>query len=324
MHRSQSDLSGVDLNLLVALDALLEELSVSAAARRLHLTESAMSRTLGRIRRTVDDPVLVRAGHSMVPTPRALAMRAEVHDLVLRAQAVFAPAQPSDPTTLTRTFTILSSDLLITAIGVDLLDRLGTEAPGVRLRFLPEPDLRSDPLRDGTADLEIGEIDSTAPEILTEAVGEERAIAVVRAGHPLTTGPVTLARLAAARHVTASRRGRLSGPMDEMLAAHGLRREVAAAVPTHAAALVLVANSDLVSIAPIRLGRAQLDALGLVPLDLDLRLPPLLLSQAWHPRHDADGQHRWLRGRVRDCLRQALAGGSAAAGPDVVTRPVAG
>ncbi|WP_242423992.1 LysR family transcriptional regulator, partial [Frankia sp. EI5c] len=121
MRENQSGPPSVDLNLLTALDALLDELSVSGAARRLHLTESAMSRTLSRIRRAVNDPVLVRAGHSMVPTPRALAMRAEVHDLVLRSQAVFAASRATEPGTLTRTFTILSGDALITAIAVDLL-----------------------------------------------------------------------------------------------------------------------------------------------------------------------------------------------------------
>ncbi|MCK9926580.1 LysR family transcriptional regulator [Frankia sp. Mgl5] len=306
MHGMQS-VASLDLNLLVALDALLEERSVSGAARRLLLTESAVSRALGRIRRAMGDPVLVRAGHRMVPTPRALAVQAEVHALVERAHAVFAPVREPDLATLARTFTILASDALTTAIGVDLLDRLTRDAPGVRVRFLPEPSATDDPLRDGTADLEIGEIDSTSPEIHIEVLAEEQALAVVRTGHPLTRGHLTPERLAAARHVTASRRGRFAGPLDEALAARGLRRTVAVSVPSHSAALLLVAGSDLVGLVPARLGRGLLGSLGLVALDIGLDLPTLTIGQAWHPRNEADAPHRWLRGHVRDTIRHALA-----------------
>ncbi|WP_261568865.1 LysR family transcriptional regulator [Frankia gtarii] len=302
-------LAGIDLNLLVTLDALLAERSVSGAARRLHLTEPAVSRALGRIRRATGDPILVRAGNTMVPTPRALEIHAEVHDLVQRAHGVFAPVGTPDLASLDRTFTILGSDMLVASIGVGLLDRLARQAPRVRLRFLPEPTPSADPLRDGTADLEIGQIDSTAPEIHVETLGEDSAIAVVRAGHPLTDGPLTPQRLAAARHVVASRRGRLHGPIDEALAALGLRRAVAASVPSHTVALALVARSDLVGVAPRRLGRDSLAALGLVPLDLGLDLPNLSLCLAWHPRFDADAPHRWLRAQVRDVIRGSITQG---------------
>ncbi|MCL9792761.1 LysR family transcriptional regulator [Frankia sp. AgKG'84/4] len=301
-------LSGIDLNLLVALDALLAERSVSAAARRLHLTEPATSRALGRIRRTTGDQILVRTGHTMVPTPRALEIQAEVSDLVRRAQGLFAPVSMPDPADLDRTFTILSSDMLIAAVGPDLLTRLATEAPAVRIRFLPEPTPSADPLRDGTADLEIGEIDSTAPEIRVETLGTDDAVLIVRAGHPLAEGPVTLDQLVAARHVVGSRRGRFRGPLDDALAAQGLRRTVAVAVPSHTVALTMVAQSDLVGIAPRRLGRSALAAVGLAVLDLDLALPPLPISLAWHPRNDADAPHRWLRTHLRDVITTALSG----------------
>lgn len=303
-------LSGIDLNLLVALDALLTERSVSGAARRLHLTEPATSRALGRIRRTTGDQILVRSGHTMVATPRALEIQAEVADLVRRAHGVFAPVGMPDPADLDRTFTILSSDMLIAAIGPDLLGRLATAAPAVRVRFLPEPTPVADPLRDGTADLEIGEIDSTAPEIRAETLGTDDAVLIVRAGHPFTAGPVSLDQVAAARHVVASRRGRFRGPLDDALAARGLRRTVAVAVPSHTVALTVIAQSDLVGIAPRRLGRPALAAAGLavLDLDLDLALPPLPISLAWHPRNDADAPHRWLRAHVRDALTAALTG----------------
>ncbi|WP_374122122.1 LysR family transcriptional regulator [Frankia sp. AiPa1] len=299
-------LVGIDLNLLVALDALLAERSVSSAARRLHLTEPAMSRALGRIRRTVGDQILVRAGHSMMPTPRALEIQAEVSEVLRRAQGVLAPVGMPALASLDRTFGVLSGDMLVAAIGVDLLGRMAAEAPGVRIRFMPEPTPSADPLRDGTADIEIGEIDSTAPEIHTEVLGTDRAVLVVRAGHPLTEGPLTPARLADARHVVATRRGRFQGPLDEALAAHGVRRTVAAAVPSHTVALSLVAQSDLVGLAPHRLGRVGLASIGLVALDLDLDLPRLRICLAWHPRHDTDAPHRWLRAHIRNVITTVL------------------
>ncbi|WP_449351838.1 LysR family transcriptional regulator [Streptomyces shaanxiensis] len=175
----------LDLNLLVALDVLLEEQSVGGAARRLHLSEPAMSRTLGRIRRALGDPVLVRAGRRMVPTPHALAVRAEVSAVVERARALFAPGRDVDLRTVERTFTILGHDTVAAACGAALLRRAAAEAPGVRIRFLAESHVDVPFLREGTADLEVGVVDTVAPEVHVEALHEDRMVAVVRPGHPL-------------------------------------------------------------------------------------------------------------------------------------------
>ncbi len=129
---------GLDLNLLVALDVLLEEQSVQGAAHRLHLSEPAMSRTLGRIRKALGDPVLVRAGRKMVPTPRALAVRAEVSAVVERARALFAPGRDTDLRTVSRTLTIIGHDSFPALYGARLLARAAAEAPGIRVRFLAE------------------------------------------------------------------------------------------------------------------------------------------------------------------------------------------
>lgn len=145
--------SKLDLNLMVALDALLTEGSVGGAAERLHLSSPAMSRTLARIRKALGDPVLVRSGRAMAPTPRALALRAEVREIVERAQAVFTPVGELEPATLQRTFTLLADDALLTLIGMRLLERLRQEAPGVCLRLIPEGPGDSLVLREGGADL---------------------------------------------------------------------------------------------------------------------------------------------------------------------------
>lgn len=178
----------LDLNLLVALDVLLEEQSVGGAARRLHLSEPAMSRTLGRIRRALGDPVLVRAGRQMVPTPHALAVRAEVSAVVERARALFARGRDVDLRTVERTFTILGPDTIAAACGAALLLRTAAEAPGVRVRFLSESHVDAPFLREGTADLEVGAVGAAAPEVHVETLHEDRMVGVVRAGHPLLEG----------------------------------------------------------------------------------------------------------------------------------------
>ncbi|MBO0853219.1 MAG: LysR family transcriptional regulator [Nocardia sp.] len=291
--------TGIDLNLLVALDALLEARSVSGAAERLHTSAPAMSRTLSRLRRLLDDPLLVRAGRTMVPTARALALQGRVRGLVEESNALFAPPERPDPATLRRTFALQIGDLVISGIGQRLLRRVHAEAPGVTLRFVPESHEDTHSLRDGGVDLELGRVRRSEPETRIEALAEDRALGVVRVGHPLLENRVTARAFAAADHVVVSRRGVLTGPIDQLLAECGLARRIAACAPHQAAALFLLRESDLVGTLPARFAPAELTDLGLRTFELPLPLPPIELSMAWHPRHDADGAHQWLRDRVR-------------------------
>ncbi|MFI9807761.1 LysR family transcriptional regulator [Streptomyces sp. NPDC052301] len=293
---------GLDLNLLVALDVLLEEQSVQGAAQRLHLSEPAMSRTLGRIRKVIGDPVLVRAGRRMVPTPHALAVRAEVSAVVERARALFAPGRETDLRTVSRTFTIIGHDATAATHGSALFARAAREAPGIRLRFLSESHVDAPFLRQGTADLEVGVIDTVAPEVHVETVYEERMVGVVRAGHPLLQGELTAERFAGeAGHLIVSRRGRQRGPVDDALAALGLTRRVVGSVGTYLASLFVLRETDLIGLITSH-GRPMADALGLATFDIPLPLPSVEVGFAWHPRHDADPAHAWLR----DCVRELM------------------
>ncbi|QTE00430.1 LysR family transcriptional regulator [Streptomyces cyanogenus] len=300
--------TGLDLNLLVALDVLLEEESVQGAARRLHLSEPAMSRTLGRIRKALGDPVLVRAGRRMVPTPHALAVRAEVGAVVERARALFAPNRDTDLRTVNRTFTIIGHDAIAATHGAALFARAAREAPGIRLRFLSESHVDAPFLRQGTADLEVGVIDSVAPEVRVETVYEDRMLGVVRPGHPLLDGELTPERFAgAAGHLIVSRRGRQHGPIDDALAELGLERRVVGSVGTYPASLFVLRETDLIGLVS-QWGRPLADTLGLVAFEIPLRLPTVRLGLAWHPRHDADPAHAWLRGCVRELMTDGSAG----------------
>jgi DNA-binding transcriptional LysR family regulator len=292
-----------DLNLLAALDALLAEGSVTRAARRLGLSSSAMSRTLARLRSATGDPLLVRAGRGLVPTPRAAELRDRVHDLTRDARAVLTPqVSRLDAAALERTFTIRASEGFVELFAAALVAAVTQAAPRARLRFAPKPDKTALPLRDGEIDLEIGVGGSSAPEVRTLLVFRDDFIGAVRVGHPLLSDPVTPERYAACRHVVASRRGAFTGPVDDALKALGLGREVVAVVPGFPDALRVARDTDLVALVPRACLRGpmggDLSGQGLVGFDLPVRTPEIAISLMWHPRMDADPAHRWLRDTV--------------------------
>lgn len=292
-----------DLNLLLALDALLSRGSVAGAAKALGLSESAMSRTLSRLRDATGDPLLVRAGRGMVPTPHATALRERARALAEEAQAVLRPSgQALDVAALDRLFTIRANAGFVAAFAARLAQAVAV-APGVRLRFAPKPDKDVRPLREGLVDLDTGVLGETGPEVKVQSLFADRFMGVARRGHPLLSGPLTPSRYAACGHVVASRRGRAHGPVDDALAALGLQRRVAVVVPSFPEAVAIAAASDLVGLVTHSfLGAAQLGA-AIQPLELPVRTAPITISQMWHPRADADPAHRWLRGAVLSVWR---------------------
>jgi Transcriptional regulator len=292
-------MSKPDLNLLLVLDVLLSEGSVARAARRLRLSPSAMSRSLARLRETTGDPLLVRAGRGLVPSPRALELRERVRQLVQDAEAALRPVRQPALHKLARSFTLRTSDGFVETFGPALIARVAAEAPGVRLRFMPKLDKDSTLMRDGTVDLETGVVGkATGPELRAQALLRDRFVGVVRAGHPLAEGEITAGRYAAGRHVGVSRRGRDEGPFDEALAPLGLKRDVVATVGGFSAALALARASDLIASVPER-HTAGLRS-GMFRFALPLELPEITVSLLWHPRMDGDPAHRWLRGCVRE------------------------
>jgi DNA-binding transcriptional LysR family regulator len=290
-------MSTPDLNLLITLEAVLAEQSVARAAERLHLSPSAMSRALARLREATGDPLLVRAGRGLVPTPRALELRAQVGQVVRDAKLVLRPAERLDLTRLDRTFTIRSREGFVENFGPDLIARASAEAPGVRLCFVQKPNKESTSLRDGTVDLEIGVVGkTTGPEVRAQALFSDRFIGAVRMGHPLSQGAIAPSRYAGGRHISVSRRGLDKGPIDEALRPLGLERAIVTIVGSFATALALARSSDLVASVPER-QTGNLRA-GMHSFPLPFATPEITISLLWHPRLDADAAHRWLRGLV--------------------------
>jgi DNA-binding transcriptional LysR family regulator len=291
-----------DLNLLVTLDVLLSEGSVARAAKRLRLSPSAMSRALARLRETMGDPLLVRAGRGLVATPRAIELREQVGQLVQDAAAVLRPTDKIDLEALDRTFTLRASDGFVESFGPSLIDRVSREAPGVKLYFVRKLDKDSVYLRDGTVDLETGVVDEKiGPEVRAQALLRDHYIGVVRAGHPLAQGALTPSQYAAGRHILVSRTGLERGPIDEALLALGLEREIVTIVDGFSAALALARGSDLIASVPER--HTETLRTGLHSFPLPVLTPEFLISLLWHPRQDSDPAHRWLR----RCVRNACA-----------------
>ncbi len=283
-----------DLNLLVTLDILLEEGSVARAARRLRLSPSAMSRALARLRQVTGDPLLVRAGRGLVPTPRALELRRRVGPLVQESQALLRPAQALDLASVTRTFTLRTSDGFVESFGPGVLARIAREAPGIRLNFLQKPDKDSAPLRAGRIDLETAVLEpSMGPELRSQALFRDRLVGALRASHPLAGARISARAYAEARHVIVSRSGFDEDAVERPFLPAGLARRVGCAVGGFAAALALARNADLVATVPERHTAALRD--GMVTFPLPVPASGFTVSMVWHPRLDADPVHRWLR-----------------------------
>lgn len=293
-------MSTPDFNLLLTLDVLLTEQNVARAARRLQLSPSAMSRALARLRDATGDPLLVRAGRGLVPTPRALELRERLGPLVQEAEAVLRPLQRLDLGTLERAFTLRCSDGFVENFGTALIERVAAEAPGVRLRFVQKIGKDSTALREGSVDLETGVVSpAMGPEIRTQALFRDRWIGVVREGHVLIGTTPTPAAFAGARHVAVSRNATAASPIDDALATLGLQRRVVATTSGYVAALALVRGTDLIACVPAR-HTANLRA-DLHALELPFATPELSVSLFWHPRFQADTAHAWLRGVVMGC-----------------------
>ena len=294
------------MNLLATLDALLAEGSVTGAARRLGLSASAMSRTLARLRSATGDPLLVRAGRGLVPTPRAAELRDRVHQLTRDVRAVLTPdVSHLDVASLERTFTIRANEGFVAALSASLVAAVTEAAPRVRLRFAPKPEKDARPLREGQIDLEIGVLGAFAPEVRTQSLFRDKFVGVARIGHPLLSGTdITPERYAACDHVVASRKGEFRGPVDDALEELGLQRTVSVVVPGFPDAMRIARHSDLVALVPRScLGNANDHAAGLQSFELPVRTPEIVISAMWHPRVDADPAHRWLRDTVVSVCR---------------------
>lgn len=288
----------MDLNLLTALDALLSTGSVCGAAQQMHLSAPAMSHTLARIRDALGDPILVRAGRKLIPTPRANALREPVRRLVAEARDLMQPGSGVPLSMIEREFTVRSPEGMGIVYGAALLEAMHEDIPLARLRFVPESKSDASALRDGRIDLDVGVLVDRGPEIRTSLLYEQHIVGVVRAGHPLLRARVTPKRFASQQHVAITQRARLRESIDISLEEVGLARRPVLTVPSAYGALVAAARSLMVACVPEPLARTVAPALALEIFKLPVAVPFEQVVQAWHPRDEVDPAHR----RLRECV----------------------
>jgi len=292
-------LPSLDLNLIVALDALLEERSVTRAAERIGVTQSAMSHALARLRTLIGDPLLVRGNGKMIATPRAEALAPPIHRALAEVLAALRSPAAFDPKTARLRIRIATSDYGELILLPEVVRRLEREAPGIDLRLIPHGDDGTDSLALGTTDLVIAPLRTRdqVPGIFARKLFDERFVCVVRRGHPLAEKKMTLARFAAASHALISPRGKEGSFVDDSLARLGLARRVAVTVPHFLVAPHIVATTDLVLTLASRVATLLAAPLGLVVLKppSELGVDGFRISALWHERTQNDPAQQWVR-----------------------------
>jgi len=296
------NLAAMDLNLLLVLDALLTEESVSRAARRLNSTQPAVSRALGRLRAWFGDPLLTRTRRGMVPTPAGIALAGEVRAVIERIQGLVERRDAFDPAASRRTFRMTMSEYPQYLVCGALLPRLGQVAPGVSVEMLPWSLSFPEALEAGELDLAVCPPTTPVPGLHAAELCTDEWVVLVRRGHPAAAEDLTLRRYAALTHLVSAPNGRAGSLIDDLLEAAGLSRRVALRVPSVIVLPALVAASDHCATVPRRLAAALSDAWGLAVLPLPLEAPALTLTLVHHDRARHDPGNAWLRGEIQALL----------------------
>ena len=299
------DLSNFNLNLLLALDGLLSQRSVTAAAKRVRVTPSAMSHSLAELRDLLGDPLLVRSGRGMVLTPRAEALVTPLHTLLMDAERLLGGGATFDPATTARRFVIAATDFLATLLMPALLEAAAREAPGTSLEIVPSS-RRGNAwlLETGDVDLALGAIVDDAPGIRRMDVLTEGFACAARKGHPRINGALDLDSYVQTPHLLITL-GDDTGPtwVDQALTRLGRSRQVAARVRYFMAAPLIVARSDLLLTGPSMLVRYFAELVPLQVLRPPIDLPTYPEEAYWHQRFDEDPAHTWLRNLVTKTAR---------------------
>lgn len=298
------NIAGIDLNLLVALDALLREANVTRAARAIGLSQPAMSNALGRLRKVLGDPLFVRTQSGMQPTPRAEALRTPLANVLRQIQENVLSPKTFDPAQARMTFNIASQDYEQLVLLPALVERLAQEAPQVRLHVtIPTERLPAEDLNLGRIDLMMGVTSDVHGGLYKASVLEEEFVCLMRHDHPMKSTKLTMAKYLELEHLLISPYGGMTGIVDSELAKQGLARRVHLAVPTFAVAPFILLRTDYILTIPARAARHFADLLPLTILKPPLALPGFTDHMYWHERTHADPAHQWLRKVVRDIVR---------------------
>jgi DNA-binding transcriptional LysR family regulator len=300
------DLQRIDLNLLVAFEALMAARSVSGAAARLGVSQPAMSGTLARLRALFGDELFVRSGRTMLPTVRAVQLETQVVQALAQLRVALAPPSPFDPATSRRVFTVSGGDYATMVILPRLAARLAEAAPSVDLRFrFIEKDAIYDLLDSDTLDLALGVYPAPPKRLSLQPLFEERFVCVARRGHPALRNGMTLDAFLRLPHLLVTERGDATGAVDEALAKLGLERHIRLTVPHVLIVSSVLPGSDLIAAVGARAGRMFARAAPVEIHELPLGLPTWRLSMLWSRQRAGDLGLAWLREILTDIGREA-------------------
>ncbi len=300
------NIQSIDLNLLLVFEALMDERNVTRAAKRVGLSQPAMSNALTRLRRTFNDQLLVKTPGGMVPTPTAQTLIEPVHTALAHLRAALETKRAFNPADSNRTFHILANDYVEITLLMRLLRTLRTRAKGIKLRFhrprnLFEPPTSSELTE--SFDLAI----SLSPNALaldasvrSELLWEEGNVCIASNSHPVIRNKISLRQYAEAEHLAVFYKQQGQGVIDTLLAQKGFARRAVLQVPHFITVLFAVSETDLIATVPESFAKKFSKQLKLQVLALPITIPPFRLTLLWHERFHNDPAHQWMRNLLID------------------------
>jgi len=292
-----------DLNLLLAFDALMKENSVSKAAERMFITQSAMSHALNRLRDLLDDPVLVRTSEGMKPTVRAKSMKSQVREVLREIQKIVGEPKHFHPSTSKHQFVIEAADYIEYMLIPPLMQRIYQDAPGVDIQIKkPSPSFPEKAMEDGNTDVLLGfnkDID-TPSRFIKEILFEDERVCLLRKDHPVVKGKLNLTQFLELDHMRISPTGNKSGAIDKALLSKGKQRRIALVVPHFLYAAHILSTTDMIMSPPLRIAKQLIRFSPVKILTLPLKMPPYQVCMAWSPIREKDPAHIWLRTQIRN------------------------
>lgn len=309
------NISDIDLNLLVFLDALVRERSVTRAAERVGITQPAMSNALKRLRRVLDDPLLVRTRRGMEPTQRALALQRPVRAALRQLESALTPEPAFDPGATRRLFTLMVTDYVASVLLPGVSARLAEVAPKATLNVLGSDAESLKAVERGEVDLVIDRFDALPEALRSRLLWQDRYVCVLRKGHAALAGGLSLERYLALDHILITRTGVGLGQSDEALAKRSLYRRVTVFTRHYHLPARLAAESELCATLPARIARAQAQHLPVVLAPPPVDLPPIEVRMVWGPVTHYDRAHRWLRSVIGERVQRLASFDSGPAHP---------
>lgn len=296
------------MNLLVIFDALVMEKNTTKAAKRLNLSQPAVSHALARLRDTFSDPLFVRASKGLAPTAKCMELAAPIHEIIEKTESLINAGGRFNPETESREFRILTTDYFELVALPQLLHRLSIEAPHIRLVTRPTTGtLPKDLLEDGDLDLAISGLYGDLPEGYYQQVAfKDDFVCVGRKGNPALKGNLSIKKYAEARHVLISPDGDMKSKSASVLKKQGYEQDFACGTFSFLSPGWIVSQTDLLVTCPRKLAHAYQQYLPVELKGLPVELGPITVVQVWHGRQHRDSAHSWMRNLIKDVCSKSM------------------